>query len=263
MLLHRSPSNWLEENDIMLALHGSASTGHQWRALASSLVGLAEVIAPDLPGYGASANDSTCRLAQLRELLEDIGRPVHVVGHSLGGAVAMRLASEVPGLVKGLTLYDPLVVQHGLLPKDLCAAWRRYGAGCKSQLMRAFLDFWGGAGCWDGLPTKQRERLVLFAPTLGRDLAEIETGLWDIQSAAYQGPMIAMWGSNSPPATIDMAEQMTKAFKQVEHLWLAGHGHLTPLTHPDLVATYIKKCLTAVDVHTQPASSCGAWPTAA
>lgn len=263
MALNLPAPSGLAEIDAVLALHGSACTGHQWRALANSLMGLAEVIAPDLPGYGESANDRMCRLARLRQLLEDVGRPVHVVGHSLGGALAMRLAGEVPDLVKSLTLYDPLVVQHGVLPQELSGAWRRYGACCKSELMRAFLDFWGGAGCWDGLSAKQRERLISLAPTLGRDFAEIEAGLWDIQNEAYQGPIIAMWGSNSPSATIDMAQQMTKAFTQVEHLWLAGHGHLAPLTHPDCVATYINKCLTAATVHTGSTSPRGALPAAA
>jgi pimeloyl-ACP methyl ester carboxylesterase len=85
------------------------------------LEGLAEsyhVIAPDLPGFGESEKPSPTRYAYgvdaFAEATADIvaafgvGR-AHVIGHSMGGAVALTLAAQHPEIVQRLVVADPLV----------------------------------------------------------------------------------------------------------------------------------------------------------
>lgn len=66
-----------------------------------------EVVAVDLPGHGESPGDGYDSIEQygneVYDALEDRTR-CHVVGHSLGGAIAMRLALTHPDLVKGIVL---------------------------------------------------------------------------------------------------------------------------------------------------------------
>jgi pimeloyl-ACP methyl ester carboxylesterase len=82
---------------MRLLLHGLGATGGVWRGL--------DGMAPDLPGHGAAAWDPPYSFVRHAEavlpLLEGIGdEPVTVVGHSMGGVVALALAALAPDRVR-------------------------------------------------------------------------------------------------------------------------------------------------------------------
>src|SRR3546814_8229080 len=70
---------------------------------------------PDLRGYGATegwSGRAPMRLADeaalVRALAEEAGEPVHLVGHSYGGAVALMAALHFPEAIASLTLIEPV-----------------------------------------------------------------------------------------------------------------------------------------------------------
>jgi pimeloyl-ACP methyl ester carboxylesterase len=100
---------WFEggAGDPILLLHGFGGAASNWTLLAPELAERARVIVPDLPGHGGSS-----ALAAPPETLDPfadrvarlLAEPTLVVGHSLGGVVALRLAVRRPELVRGLVL---------------------------------------------------------------------------------------------------------------------------------------------------------------
>lgn len=102
----------------LLAIHGLTGHGQRWQQLAAAHLPEITVAAPDLLGHGRSSyaapwtiDANTRALATL--LRVDAGRPVLVVGHSFGGAVALALAAAHPQLVGALVLLDPAVGLDG------------------------------------------------------------------------------------------------------------------------------------------------------
>ena len=100
--------------ETVVLLHSSASSGAQWRSLCAPLAERFTALAPDLYGYGASdpwpgraAMTLADEVAPLEALLARRPGPVHLVGHSYGGAVALRLALRAPTL-RSLTLIEPV-----------------------------------------------------------------------------------------------------------------------------------------------------------
>src|SRR5262249_55587214 len=98
----------------VVALHCSGSSGAQWRALSKTLGERYHVMAPDLLGYGGSstwASRAQFCLAQEaalgRSLIGRLERPVHLTGHSYGGAVALHIPRTRPDLVTSLALIEP------------------------------------------------------------------------------------------------------------------------------------------------------------
>lgn len=95
----------------LLLLHGDGESHRSWKEVMPRLAEGWDVIAPDLPGFGDSARSDEPTperlVAWLIELLDhlDIGR-VAIVGSSLGGLLAVRLARAVPERVRGLVLVD-------------------------------------------------------------------------------------------------------------------------------------------------------------
>ena len=86
----------------VIALHCSLGSGRQWARLAEELGSDYQVIAPDLSGHGANrgpVNLPTTLAEEVALLSDDIGRtegPFHLVGHSYGGAVAFKIATQSP-----------------------------------------------------------------------------------------------------------------------------------------------------------------------
>ena len=100
---------------VVVLLHGVADSGHTWDTPLSQLAtrrdrGALTIVVPDLLGHGLSAKPRTdyslgAHANTLRDLLDELGHDqVTLVGHSLGGGVAMQFAYQFPGRCEALML---------------------------------------------------------------------------------------------------------------------------------------------------------------
>jgi pimeloyl-ACP methyl ester carboxylesterase len=129
----------------IVLLHGPGAYGAQWQRVIPALVDTHRVIAPDLPGHGASASfDDAPTPERVIGWLDDLiectcTAPPVLVGHTLGGAIAARYAAEAGRPLAALVLVDTL----GLAPFQPVPA---FGAA-----LQAFLNSPGEAthdGLW-------------------------------------------------------------------------------------------------------------------
>jgi pimeloyl-ACP methyl ester carboxylesterase len=90
----------------LVFLHGAGLTAAMWRPQLDALAGAFELAAPDLPGHGEHADERFSFDAAVAAVADGIdpGTPAILVGLSLGGYVAMMLASRQPDLASGLVL---------------------------------------------------------------------------------------------------------------------------------------------------------------
>src|SRR5258707_13002462 len=106
----------------VVALHCPLGSGRQWTKLADELGRSHQLIAPDISGYGSNACALDLPLTLAEEVkclsghLNDATGPIHLVGHSYGGAIAFKIATDSPFAhrVRSLTLIEPV------LPTLLC-----------------------------------------------------------------------------------------------------------------------------------------------
>jgi pimeloyl-ACP methyl ester carboxylesterase len=112
--LHGHRVTYTEAGDgpVVLLLHGIAGSGHTWDPVIDALAGRLHVIAPDLLGHGESAKPRGdyslgAYASGVRDLLTALGHDAAtVVGHSLGGGVAMQFAYQFPERCERLVLVD-------------------------------------------------------------------------------------------------------------------------------------------------------------
>lgn len=236
--------------DPVLALHSSASSKAQWRSLADDLGSRFRVLAVDLHGYGGNPlpaagtpfglDDEVGLVADSAITMLGAPQPMHVVGHSYGAAVALALARRRPGLVRSLTLYEP--VCFNLLERagpyfhvvrgfaERVAA--RVGSGDRSGAAREFIDYWSGRGSYDAAPAEVRARLDEVIPKVPLDFAALMSAPRDPRAySSISAPTLLLSGRMSPESTRTIARTLWSAMSTSLILDVPG-GHLMPLHRP-------------------------------
>ena len=98
------------EGPVVLLVHGITNDSQSWAPVLRQLARDHDVIAPDLPGHGSSARQRGdhslgAHACMLRDLVQSLGVDrVTLVGHSLGGGVAMQFAYQFPEMTERLVL---------------------------------------------------------------------------------------------------------------------------------------------------------------
>jgi len=259
----------------VLMLHCSASSGRQWEALAETLAGRYDVHAPDLHGYGEAdpwvGPGPLTLAAEARHAARKLparGRAGHVVGHSYGGAVALRFAVDQPWRVESLTLIEPVafhVLREGgrgdrrLLDQvqHLAAkVTRGVLTGDYHQAMARFVDFWNGQGAWARTGSDARRRLSRHAPKVALDFhaAVNERVTLGAYRRRLRFPVAIIRGAHSPRVTQRIAEMLNEAVRSSRLTTIAGAGHMLPFSHPATVRQAIVKHIEAADTARQRAA---------
>jgi pyruvate dehydrogenase E2 component (dihydrolipoamide acetyltransferase) len=116
------------QGDPLVLLHGVAASRLIWRRVISPLAERRRVIAVDMPGFGASepAGPGFALDVVADRIVEGLGlERFDLVGHSLGGAVAVAVAARHPEAVRRLVLVSPA----GLAPRAVGVAAALGAAG--------------------------------------------------------------------------------------------------------------------------------------
>jgi abhydrolase domain-containing protein 6 len=110
---HAPSASLAAQSEAALLLHGACADHSSWLRFTQALGQDWHILAPDLPGHGESAASPEMDLgilAQTQRLIEWLAQlrltRLHLVGNSMGGALALRLAYERPQWVRSLILID-------------------------------------------------------------------------------------------------------------------------------------------------------------
>ena len=119
---HRAVYRVAGEGPNLVLIHGMVNSSRHWQAVAERLADSHRVIAPDLIGHGDSATPRGdyslgAHAASIRDLLTTIGvERATIVGHSLGGGVAMQFFYQFPQRTERLGLISSGGLGHDVSP---------------------------------------------------------------------------------------------------------------------------------------------------
>ena len=213
----------------VVLLHSGVADSRQWRRQVEALGERFEIAAPDLPGFGTEPEPTGP--FSFVDFLADL-LPASLVGNSLGGGIALRIALTRPDLVDRLVL-----VAAGVPDWDWSAEIRAYWAREAEAFERGDLDaatevnmeFWIAPEHRDELRPQQRRALELQS---GQDEPEV---LWPelppLETLAV--PTLVVVGDRDQPDFRTIAEHIASTVPGVRLELVEGAGHLVGVDRPD------------------------------
>ena len=252
------------ERHTVLLLHSSASSSRQWNALAELLRPRYDVLTVDFHGHGTRAAWHGARpltlvdeVALVEPILQEAGS-VHLVGHSYGGAVALKLVDLHPQSVRSLVVYEPVLFNWLLRHEpdspaaqqaiELADSMReRLECGDAYAAAEQFIGYWAGPSAWlcmggakrDSTALRMRSVLAHFGALSREPLARLRL-------AGPLVPMLCLGGSDTAASTRRIATLLRQAFPLAQHATLDSLGHMGPITHPAAVNARIATFLSAL-----------------
>ncbi|MCO1657502.1 alpha/beta fold hydrolase [Pseudonocardia humida] len=250
-------------------VHGLSGSATNWTDLAALLRTRAAGTAVDLPGFGLSRPPASglytpaVHSDALLCFLAGRGRPVHLVGNSMGGAVALAVAARRPELIRTLTLISPAMPDRRPDPRRvsdrrmLLALLPVLGRGARAALAAQS-------------PRERAEQVVRLCfgdPSIAAEhrLAEAteeyaararqpwafeaarQTGvamvagwlrgesLWTV-AGRVQAPTLVVWGDRDRLVSPRLARRTVAAIRGSRLLMLPGVGHVAQIEAPEAVA---------------------------
>src|SRR5690349_15517309 len=149
---HRAVYRTCGSGPTVVLIHGMINSSRHWETVAQKLAGSYRVIAPDLIGHGDAATPRGdyslgAHAASIRDLLTTIGVDrATIVGHSLGGGVAMQFFWQFPQRTERLVLISSGGLGQEVSPMLRAAALPGVSALLGAAAHRRTLDALWSAG---------------------------------------------------------------------------------------------------------------------
>jgi len=246
----------LGSGPVLLLIHGMGGTFENWQAVIEPLARHHTVVAPDLPGHGTSAPGGGdyslgALAAGLRDLLIALGHErATLVGHSLGGGIAMQFAYHFPEITERLVLVSsgglgpevsPVLRAAALPGADLFIAatagpGRTVGSAIARGLaavgLRPNTDVAEVLRGYSSLaePDRRAAFLATLRSVIGTGGQRVHAG--DRLYLAEGTPVLIIWGARDPIIPLRHGENAHKAIPGSHLEVFEGVGHLPQLEAP-------------------------------
>jgi pimeloyl-ACP methyl ester carboxylesterase len=268
-MLHGRPVTYAEAGagPVLLLVHGMGGGYENWREVIEPLARRHTVVAPDLPGHGASPPGNGdysigALAAGLRDLLLALGHEhATLVGHSLGGGIAMQLAYQFPDLAERLVLVSSgglgpevsLVLRAAALPGSelwltataRTASWAgaAVGRGLSRVGLRPTPDVAEVARGYASLADPDRRAAFLATLRSVINVAGQRVDATDLLYLTAGLPVLIVWGARDPIIPVSHGERAHGAIAGSRLEIFDEVGHLPQLEAPARFVAVLERFL--------------------
>ena len=245
--LDRADGGWLQyavlgKGDPVVFIHGFGLDSGMWDPQWMPFAARYRAIRYDLRGYGGSSlpDGPYSHVKDLLALIDHLGaRPVHLVGLSLGGRVALRVAAQAPEAVRSLTLADAAMDGH-VWSGDWLQRWRKMTEAAKQGDLRVARQLWQEHVLFE--PAHRRPEVALALKLMidrysGWHLGHPDPGISPDLPVAKTLPRISiptlvMVGEHDLPDFKAIAQRLAAEMPNAALRVIAGSGHMSNMEAP-------------------------------
>lgn len=255
--------------EVLLLLHGMAGSSQTWRSVIKPLSRRFRVIAPDLPGHGESTKPRSdyslgAFAVLLRDLLDELGvTRATIIGHSLGGGVAMQFLYQHPDYAQrliligsgglgpdvGLTLRllsapGAELIMPIIAPRQVLTAGDRVWSWLRKAGIEAPRgeEIWRSYSTFSDAPTRQAFLRTLRSVVDYRGQAVSALNRLNTRTEL---PIMAIWGEKDAIIPVKHAYAAQQARPDIRLEVLAGVGHFPQVERPAEVVELIEDFIAA------------------
>jgi pimeloyl-ACP methyl ester carboxylesterase len=230
-------------------VHGTMDRASSWRKVVRRLPHH-DVTNYDRRGYGDSveAGVSADLSGHVDDLIVVLGdEPAIVVGHSLGGVIALAAAQRRPELVAAVVAYEAPISWAPWWPADTpgSRAVREHGDD-PGAAAEAFMRAMVGDRTWERMPARSRSARRAEGPALLAEMAAVRQHPPPYEAGRLDLPVVAGRGSDSEAHHRRAAEELAGAVAGAVLVEVEGADHGVHLTHPDEVARLVRDVVARV-----------------
>ena len=247
------------KNPAIVMFHSSLSSAKQWQTLTKILVEDYFIVNFDLLGYGKAPKVSNSQEYNLTMETERVYRalnyiiankPFHIVGHSFGGAVALKIAVENPQSILTMCLFEPvafhLLKDDSQLFAQVCDFQNKVAKQSDMDGARLFTDTWNETGFFDVLPNKVKQQMADNIDKVKLDFVGLTTEQYDLHACQkIMAPSLLLHGSQSLDISHALVNKLANVLPNVDVCELAC-GHMGPISHAVDVAAKISSAIKRV-----------------
>jgi proline iminopeptidase len=252
----------------VVLIHGNAGDRRHWDAQFSALAGEFRVIRYDARGYGRSSTPAEgmpyADHEDLAALLDHVGAAqAHVVGWSMGAAIAVDFAIQFPNRTLSVTAVGPWIagysssaandVYAGLAKVAIAAQRRGRDAAVKAFMEAPFFaatsrdpsargQFERIAASYSFWAFAHRDPRRTLDPPAAARLSEIHT------------PMLIVIGEHDIPACLEISALLDESVRDSTKMVLPGAGHLVHMERPEPFNTVLARFIRTADAANAPAA---------
>ncbi|MEO9224416.1 MAG: alpha/beta hydrolase [Acidimicrobiales bacterium] len=226
----------------VVLVHGAMDRSTSFAKVARRLADL-RVVRYDRRGYGHSRALGVGDLdTHVADLLAVVGEePAVVVGHSMGGTLALIAASRRPGSIRSVMAYESPLPWIPAYTDDTGDQPMFQLSGDPANAAERFMRHMVGSSRWERLPARTRADRRAEGPALVADITAMRTSkmLIDLRSLAM--PVLAVHGSAASDRHRRATEYLAEHVPGGELHVIEGSDHGAHLTHADAFAALVRR----------------------
>jgi pimeloyl-ACP methyl ester carboxylesterase len=244
------------DGPTIVLVPGSCSTGAAWRPVMAAWENRFRCVTTSLLGYGGTAERRTPHdpsiwheVGALEAVIRKAGGPVHLVGHSFGGLVAVAVALRNHTPLSSVAVVEAPAAEllqasgdrhYYRTFREMTDSYFAAFADGNAEAIATMIDFYGGAGTFASWPSRVRAYAV---ETTAVNILDWASAYRFPLSAAAVGsidlPVLVLWGEVSNPAVQRANALLAKYMKRAVSATIKGAAHFMIATHANQVSRLI------------------------